>query len=53
MDGRGDPAVFAAPDWAPRSLISAGAVTILHFCALPTGNAKAAVGSLTPEPRFR
>ena len=53
MDGRGDPAVFAAPDWAPWSLISAGAVTILHFCALPTGSAKAAVGSLTPEPRFR
>jgi hypothetical protein len=53
MDGRGDPAVFAAPDWAPWSLISAGAVTILHFCALPTGGAKAAVGSLTPEPRFR
>jgi hypothetical protein len=28
-------------------------VTILHFCTLPTGNAKAAVGSMAPEPRFR
>lgn len=37
VDGRGDPEVFTAPDWAPWSLISAGAVTILHFCALPTG----------------
>jgi hypothetical protein len=53
VDGRGDPAVFTAPDWAPWSLISAGAVTILHFCTLPTSNAKAAVGSMAPEPRFR
>ena len=53
VDGRGDPAVFTAPDWAPWSLISAGAVTILHFCTLPTGGGKAAVGSLAAEPRFR
>ncbi len=26
---------FIAPDWAPWCLISAGAVTILHFCTLP------------------
>ena len=37
VDGRGDPSMFTAPDWAPWSLISAGAVTILHFCSLPTG----------------
>ena len=53
VDGRGDPAVFTAPDWAPWSLISAGAVTILHFCTLPTGSGKATVGSLAAEPRFR
>ena len=53
LDGRGDPAVFAAPDWAPWSLISAGAVTILHFCTLPIGSAKAAVSSQAPESRFR
>jgi len=53
VDGRGDPAVFTAPDWAPWSLISAGAVTILHFCTLPTGGGKAAVGPLAAEPRFR
>ena len=34
VDGRGDPSVFTAPDWAPWSLISAGAVTILHFANL-------------------
>ena len=53
VDGRGDPAVFTAPDWAPWSLISAGAVTILHFCALPTGGGKPAVSPLSAEPRFR
>jgi len=53
MDGRGDPSVFTAPDWAPWSLISAGAVTILHFCALPTGGSKPSIGSMATEPRFR
>ena len=53
VDGRGDPAVFTAPDWAPWSLISAGAVTILHFCALPTGGGKPSVGQFSTEPRFR
>jgi hypothetical protein len=28
--------VFTAPDWAPWSLISAGAVTVLNFLSLPT-----------------
>ena len=53
VDGRGDPAVFSAPDWAPWSLISAGAVTILHFCALPTGGPKSSINPLASEPRFR
>ena len=53
VDGRGDPTLFTAPDWAPWGLISAGAVTILHFCALPGGGGKPAVGSLSAEPRFR
>lgn len=53
VDGRGGPAVFTAPDWAPWSLISAGAVTILHFCALPTGGTKAAADSMASESRFR
>lgn len=44
VDGRGDPSVFTAPDWAPWSLISAGAVTILHFCALPAAGGKAPAG---------
>lgn len=35
LDGRGGPSVFTAPDWAPWTLISAGAVTILHFATLP------------------
>ena len=53
VDGRGEATLFTAPDWAPWSLISAGAVTILHFCALPAGGTKAAVGALGAEPRFR
>lgn len=35
LNGRGGPHVFTAPDWAPWTLISAGAVTILHFATLP------------------
>jgi hypothetical protein len=34
VDGRGAPQHVSAPDWAPWTLISAGAVTILHFCNL-------------------
>lgn len=33
--GKESPRTFIAPDWAPWSLISVGAVTILHFCTLP------------------
>jgi hypothetical protein len=53
MDGRGEPRVFAAPDWAPWSLISAGAVTILHFCGLPSSAAKGGMAALGAETRFR
>jgi len=35
VGGAGGPRPFAAPDWAPWTLISAGAVTVLHFCKLP------------------
>jgi hypothetical protein len=34
VDGRGVPQHVTAPDWAPWTLLSAGAVTILHFCNL-------------------
>ena len=53
VDGRGDPCVFTAPDWAPWGLISAGAVTILHFCALPAAGGKDPAGATLSEPRFR
>lgn len=33
--GRG-PQTFVAPDWAPWTLLSAGAVTVMHFVTLPT-----------------
>jgi len=36
LDGRSGPRLFTAPDWAPWTLLSAGAVTILHFCTIPT-----------------
>jgi hypothetical protein len=34
VDGQGFPQHVTAPDWAPWTLLSAGAVTILHFCNL-------------------
>lgn len=37
LDGRGGPQTFTAPDWAPWTLLSAGAVTILHFCTSAGG----------------
>ena len=33
-DGGGSPRTVTAPDWAPWTLLSVGAVTILHFCNL-------------------
>lgn len=53
MDGRGEPHLLTAPDWAPWSLISAGAVTILHFCGLPASAAKGGLSTLGGETRFR
>lgn len=35
LNGDGGPRVFVAPDWAPWTLISAGAVTLLNFGSLP------------------
>lgn len=35
-DGRGGPTPFTAPDWLPWTLISAGAITVLHYVTLPT-----------------
>ena len=43
LDGQGGPRNFAAPDWAPWTLLSVGAVTILHFCT-STGQTSAASG---------
>jgi len=43
MDG-GGPRTFTAPDWAPWTLLSAGAVTVMHFVALPGR------GSGPPQP---
>lgn len=40
LDGKGGPRLFTAPDWAPWTLISAGAVTVLHFATLPKGLVK-------------
>lgn len=46
IDGRGAPRQVTAPDWAPWTLLSAGAVTILHLCT----SAKAAAPA--PPTRF-
>jgi hypothetical protein len=35
ISGQGEAADFRAPDWAPWTLLSVGAATILHFCQLP------------------
>ena len=35
IHGGGGPQRFSAPDWAPWTLLSAGAVTIMHFVTLP------------------
>jgi len=33
--GPGEARAFTAPEWAPWTLLSVGAVTILHFCTVP------------------
>lgn len=35
FNGAGGERNFRAPDWAPWTLLSVGAATILHFCQLP------------------
>jgi hypothetical protein len=35
LDGQGSPHTFTAPDWAPWTLLSVGAMTVLHFVSLP------------------
>ena len=35
LDGRGAARMFTAPDWAPWTLLSVGAVTVLHYVSLP------------------
>lgn len=46
IDGSTQPHTVSAPDWAPWTLISLGAVTILHFANLRAtpGAAKPPVG---------
>jgi hypothetical protein len=34
MHGGGGPQTFTAPDWAPWTLLSVGAVTVMHFVPL-------------------
>lgn len=34
MHGGGGPRTFTAPDWAPWTLLSVGAVTVMHFVTL-------------------
>lgn len=48
LSGGGEATTFQAPDWAPWTLLSVGAATILHFCQLPRLG-----GSPTPPPQFR
>jgi hypothetical protein len=35
FSGSGETRAFTAPEWAPWTLLSVGAVTILHFCTVP------------------
>jgi hypothetical protein len=44
VNGQGSTRVFTAPDWAPWTLISAGAITLLNFGSLP-------LKSASPLPR--
>lgn len=47
IDGSGPPQTWQAPDWAPWTLLSVGAVTILHFANL---HGKSAAGSQVRVP---
>ena len=37
VHGGGGPRTFTAPDWAPWTLLSVGAVTVMQFVTLPRG----------------
>ncbi len=39
LSGEGEARPFTAPEWAPWTLLSVGAVTILHFCTIPGSSA--------------
>jgi len=39
FSGNGETQAFTAPEWAPWTLLSVGAVTILHFCTVPASAA--------------
>ena len=41
VQGTGGPRTFTAPDWAPWTLLSVGAVTVMHFITLPGRGAAA------------
>jgi len=41
VQGAGGPRTFTAPDWAPWTLLSVGAVTVMHFVTLPGRGAAA------------
>lgn len=51
LRGEGGASEVAAPDWAPWALISAGAITILHFCTLPAAKAAPAHGGFERSMR--
>jgi hypothetical protein len=45
IDGKAAPRMVTAPDWVPWTLISAGAVTVLHFA-----NLQRKAGSVPTKP---
>ncbi len=56
INGSGEVRVITAPDWAPWALISAGAVTLLHFgtgagsgASRTAGAPKPSLGKYHPE----
>jgi hypothetical protein len=52
LDGSGGPQTFTAPEWAPWTLLSVGAVTILHFCKLPGGQMNGPAKQFKHLPAF-
>jgi hypothetical protein len=52
LDGSGGPQTFTAPEWAPWTLLSVGAVTILHFLKLPGGQQMKQMKQLKHMPAF-